>query len=311
MKAFVSDSFFSFINKEKKDSFNLNKIGALKQIEMTVEKDHFYIWEKFVTNKLKSKGKLKSWDHATWTFYLFLKVAILACLAAVSAAPTAPILASPYALNGQVIYSNGAYLNAGVAPLAYTAAAPVTYAAQTVVAVNPYDYAGQVYPLAEPYLHQDVEAEPYVHEEVPAEEYVHQEIEAEAYVHDEVAAEPYVHEEVPAEPYIHQVKQVNKKQSTGCIWKANLHWFQEPITVVAAPAQVVSYAAPVAYAQAPVAYAAAVPTLTYATAPATNLVYSNVAAPTLAYNNLAYTNLGYNLAYTNIAQAPVAVAASA
>lgn len=70
-----------------------------------------------------------------------------------------------------------------------------------------------------------------------------------------------------------------------------LRLFQEPVTLVAAPAQVVSYAAPAFYAQAPV--------FTYDTAavPSTNLVYSNFAAPTL----------GYNIA----AQAPIFVAASA
>merc|ERR1712112_773900 len=53
---------------------------------------------------------------------------------------------------------------------------------------SPYDYAGQVYPAAEPYLHLEVPAEPYVHEEIAAE----------PYVHEEVAAEPYVHEEILA-----------------------------------------------------------------------------------------------------------------
>merc|ERR1711973_1047413 len=86
------------------------------------------------------------------------------------------------------------------------------------------DYAGQVYPLAEPYVHEeipaeeyahqeiaaeayvheDVAAEAYVHEEIPAEEYVHSEIAAEPYVHSEIAAEPYVHAEIAAEPYVHQ-----------------------------------------------------------------------------------------------------------
>merc|ERR1719295_671829 len=77
------------------------------------------------------------------------------------------------------------------APAATVAAAPVAHAAYTVaapalayghIAVNPYDYAGQIY---------------------PAEEYVHEEIAAEPYVHEEIAAEPYVHEEIAAEPYVH------------------------------------------------------------------------------------------------------------
>ena len=70
-------------------------------------------------------------------------------------------------------------------------------------AVNPYDYAGQVYPAAEPYIHTEVAAEPYVHEEIEAEPYVHEEIEAEPYVHEEIEAEPYVHQEIEAEPYVH------------------------------------------------------------------------------------------------------------
>merc|ERR1712126_293058 len=72
---------------------------------------------------------------------------------------------------------------------AQTFAAPIAYGA-----INPYDYAGQIYPAAEPYIHQ----------EIPAEEYVHTEIAAEPYIHTEIAAEPYVHTEIEAEPYIHQ-----------------------------------------------------------------------------------------------------------
>merc|ERR1719378_663257 len=95
-------------------------------------------------------------------------------------------MAAPLAYAGAPVYAAGVY--AHHAPLTVAAAAPavVAYGA-------PYDYAGQVYPLAEPY----------VHEEIPAEEYVHSEIAAEPYVHSEIAAEPYVHSEIAAEPYVH------------------------------------------------------------------------------------------------------------
>merc|ERR1712168_1234557 len=59
------------------------------------------------------------------------------------------------------------------------AAAPAVVPTLAYNYINPYDYAGQVYPVAEPYIH----------EEIPAEEYVP----------TEIAAEPYVHEEIPAE----------------------------------------------------------------------------------------------------------------
>merc|ERR1712064_201429 len=65
------------------------------------------------------------------------------------------------------------------------AAAPVAYAAHPAAYINPYDYAGQVYPAAEPYIHAEVAAEPYVHAEI--------------------AAEPYVHVEPAAVPSVHQV----------------------------------------------------------------------------------------------------------
>merc|ERR1712055_148987 len=55
---------------------------------------------------------------------------------------------------------------------------------------HPYDYAGQVYPAAEPYLHLEVPAEAYIHEEVAAEPYVHEEIAAEPYIHIEPIAAP-------------------------------------------------------------------------------------------------------------------------
>merc|ERR1712055_586431 len=129
--------------------------------------------------------------------------------------------------------------------------APVAYGA-----INPYDYAGQIYPVAEPYIHQ----------EIPAEEYVHTEIAAEPYIHTEVPAEPYIHAEVIAEPYIHQ----------------------EPIAIapvaIAAPAQLTYAAAPaqLTYAAAPsaaVQYGAVSPAA-YGYGPA-----SYNYAPSLAYNN--------------------------
>merc|ERR1712240_372944 len=60
---------------------------------------------------------------------------------------------------------------------ALAASAPLTYAP-----INPYDYAGLVYPIAPAYVHDEIEAVPYVHEE----------IEAVPYVHEEIAAVPYV-----------------------------------------------------------------------------------------------------------------------
>merc|ERR1711902_226773 len=126
-------------------------------------------------------------------------VAVLSLIAAVSAGPAAQVVAAPG-------YAYGGY--AGYAPYTY-AAQPLAYAtyaqpaALPIATVNPYDYAGQVYPAAEPYIHEEVAAEPYVHEEIEAEPYIHTEIEAEPYVHEEVAAEPYVHTEVAAEPYVH------------------------------------------------------------------------------------------------------------
>merc|ERR1712168_822657 len=149
---------------------------------------------------------------------------------------------------------------AAPAPALTVAAAPAPALAYNYI--NPYDYAGQVYPVAEPYIHQ----------EIPAEAYVHTEIAAEPYVHTEIPAEPYIHAEVLPEPYIHQ----------------------EPVAVVAAPAPLVAAAAPVTvaaapvqqvtYAQAPVQYTQAIaPANLYNYAPA-NLNF----ASGLAYNYGAY-----------------------
>ena len=148
---------------------------------------------------------------------------------------------------GQVAYTT-AYAGA---PLAYTgyagytgypgyvagyAAQPVVYNTAPIAAVNPYDYAGQVYPLAEPYIHQ----------EVPAEEYQHVEIAAEPYVHQEPAPVPYVHQEPAPVAAIAPV-------------------------AVAAPQQVISHAAApavatTAYATAPVYANYGYNNLAYATA---------------------------------------------
>ena len=69
-----------------------------------------------------------------------------------------------------------------------------TVAAGLYNGATAYDYnndlAGQVYPLAEPYVDVQVAAE----EENPA---------AELYIHEETAAEPYIHEEIAAEHYVH------------------------------------------------------------------------------------------------------------
>merc|ERR1712087_1010570 len=111
---------------------------------------------------------------------------------------------------------------------AVAAPAAVTYAQPIAAHVAPvhglyHGYAGlydasvassRAYPLAEPYVHEDIAAEayvdaqiaaePYVHEEIAAEEYVHEDIPAEAYVHEEIAAEPYVDVQIPAEAYVHE-----------------------------------------------------------------------------------------------------------
>merc|ERR1712002_118878 len=87
-----------------------------------------------------------------------------------------------------------AFVAAPAPAVTVAAAAPAVVPTLAYNYINPYDYAGQVYPVAEPYIH----------EEIPAEEYVHTEIEAEPYVHTEIAAEPYVHTEIAAEPYVHE-----------------------------------------------------------------------------------------------------------
>merc|ERR1711936_1007862 len=104
-------------------------------------------------------------------------VAILSCLAAVATATSEadPQLAYNLGAYGYPYggYGLGAYGYAGLAvaaPLAHH----VAYAAAPAAFINPYDYAGQVYPAAEPYIHAEVAAEPYVHEDIAAEPYVHE-----------------------------------------------------------------------------------------------------------------------------------------
>merc|ERR1719150_1281722 len=102
-------------------------------------------------------------------------VAVLSLIAAVSAGNVSVnVPAVAYAGYGLPY----AYAHQPLAYATYAHPAPVA-----VATVNPYDYAGQVYPAAEPYIHSEVAAEPYVHEEIEAEPYVHEEIEAEPYVH--------------------------------------------------------------------------------------------------------------------------------
>merc|ERR1712121_314958 len=157
-------------------------------------------------------------------------VAALSSLSAV-ASGTQIIANAGFAPYGYALapgYAPGVYTN--TAPLTAPAVAPVP----AVLAYgHPYDYAGQVYPVAEPYIHEEIPAEEYAHEEVAAEEYVHTEIAAEPYVHSEVAAEPYVHSEIAAEPYVHSEV------------AAEPYVHQEPV-VVAAPAPVAP--APLTYA---------------------------------------------------------------
>merc|ERR1712168_1083046 len=136
-----------------------------------------------------------------------------------------------YATHG-LTYAAPAIQTVAAAPapaVTVAAAAPAVVPTLAYNYINPYDYAGQVYPVAEPYIHQEIPAEPYVHTEIAAE----------PYVHTEIPAEPYIHAEVLPEPYIHQ----------------------EPVAVVAAPAPLVAAAAPVTVAAAPVQQ------VTYAQAP--------------------------------------------
>merc|ERR1712066_325568 len=124
-------------------------------------------------------------------------VAVLACLSAASAAVL------PAGVVGSYAYPH-AY--------GYTAAAPVAYAGQPIAyntapaavlggvygaAYDPSVAYANLYPVAEPYVHEDIAAEPYVDAQIEAEPYVHEEIAAEPYVHAEIPAEAYVHAEIP------------------------------------------------------------------------------------------------------------------
>merc|ERR1712212_1318410 len=122
--------------------------------------------------------------------------AFVAVLSALVAAASGKPQILTYPGYAPYTYANAAQLAYAHTPVTYAthaaplaAAAPVVTHAAPVVApvayatVNPYDYAGQIYPVAEPYIHQEIAAEEYVHSEVEAEPYVHQEIEAEPYIH--------------------------------------------------------------------------------------------------------------------------------
>merc|ERR1711953_440531 len=111
-------------------------------------------------------------------------VAVLACVASASAAVI------PAAYNGYAYpYAYGYTAAQPVATITH-AAAPVSGVYANVDASVAY---ANLYPAAEPYLHEEIAAEPYVDAQIAAEPYVHEEIAAEPYVHEEIAAEPYVH----------------------------------------------------------------------------------------------------------------------
>ena len=150
----------------------------------------------------------------------------------------------------------------------YAAGAALPVAAGLYNGATAYDYnndlAGQVYPLAEPYVDVQVAAE----EESPA---------AEPYIHEEIAAEPYVHVEVPAEPYIH----VEPVAAAPVIAAAPAVAAAPVAAYAAAPAAYINGA----YAAAPAAAYAAAPAAAYAAAPA---AYVNGAYAPAAYINGAY-----------------------
>merc|ERR1712223_2069188 len=102
-------------------------------------------------------------------------VAVISALVAATSAGTVQyaLPSWPIASPQQLTYAAQPLIHAAAAPVTTIAAAPapITYAT-----VNPYDYAGQVYPIAEPYLHEEIPAEAYIHEDIPAEAYVHEEI---------------------------------------------------------------------------------------------------------------------------------------
>ena len=145
-------------------------------------------------------------NNSIWIKYL-LQAAVLACAAMASASYIAPAGYAAGVVAAPAAYAAG-YAGAALPVAAgYAAGAALPVAAgytglyNGAVAYNglyngaiAYDYnndlAGQVYPLAEPYVDVQVAAE----EENPA---------AELYIHEETAAEPYIHEEIAAEHYVH------------------------------------------------------------------------------------------------------------
>merc|ERR1712231_51431 len=124
-------------------------------------------------------------------------VAVLALAASVSA--KAAILAGAYGAHPLAAgygYPHG-YGYTAAAPIAHAAyaAAPVAYAHRPVAyAAAPAHglYAAAAYDPSVAYANLYPVAEPYIHEEIGAE----------AYVDAQIAAEPYIHEEIVAEPYV-------------------------------------------------------------------------------------------------------------
>merc|ERR1712172_47309 len=55
--------------------------------------------------------------------------------------------------------------------------------------VDPSVAYANLYPAAEPYVHEDIAAEAYVDAEIPAEQYVDVQVAAEPYIHQDIAAE--------------------------------------------------------------------------------------------------------------------------
>merc|ERR1712127_290913 len=140
-------------------------------------------------------------------------VAVLALAASVSA--KAAILAGAYGAHPLAAgygYPHG---------YGYTAAAPVAYAHQPVAypqqhvayaaapahglyaaaAYDPSVAYANLYPVAEPYVHEEIAAEAYADAQIAAEPYIHEEIAAEPYVDSQIAAEPYVDAQIEAEAY--------------------------------------------------------------------------------------------------------------
>merc|ERR1711971_1202479 len=101
-------------------------------------------------------------------------VAVLSCLAAVKAG--VPV--------GYAGYGYPAGLPAGYNALPAALPNAGVYGGVYGATHDPSVAYANLYPAAQPYVHEEIAAEPYLHEEI--------------------AAEPYVHVEVPSEPYYHQ-----------------------------------------------------------------------------------------------------------